>query len=312
MPKLCHILLVSALFLATTTMASGIVTHMTMSKMAMEKVKDPQLAQFLRLHERVFIYASVYPDSGYVEKDLSALTAQILPHLSSKTIAEILALLPPLNYPIIGKNSFNDAQYYGEISHWWPFLRTYRDYIFDNCGSDLAANCPQLVAHWLGCAAHSLQDEYYDSVFVPQVATRYFNGDNSRAASIADIGIDFFLIAADKIPLRGDFSELTPTHSLADIYKKMNVPFAFNEIIRGTSLLAWIYNFELVLPKLVSFKFMMLAPWMYKNYLNAAGGVSDTANKSALYLELLWSMMLKKDRGDADVRESVIKHVDEI
>jgi len=201
----------------------------------------------------------------------------------------------------------DEDNFYGEISHWWPFLKNYRDYIFDNCQDDITVSCPLLVAHWLGCAVHSIQDENFDTLFIPQLANRHFNGDNSQAAELADLGVDMFILAHHPPPLHGDFSTLIPFEDLSRVYSLLGVDYSAHDIHRGVSFLAWFYRFELIAPKFGALFYAQKVPWMYQNYLGAAGGVNDSALLSAAYLDVLWQQLLNRNRAFDDTREALLR-----
>lgn len=277
-----------------------------MSKAAVDEIRSPQLSNFLRVNSQVFLFASAYPDSGYVEKEIVKKVSSFLPTFSPDTIKEIVQNIPFIGYPTIsGQDPLSDNSYYGEVSHWWPFLKKYRDYILSHCPHIATVQCQKLVAHWLGCAAHSIQDEYFDRHFVNALAQQSFSGNTHEAASAADVGIDLFLLAQNAKPVQGNLGDLIPIADLAIIYQQMGQPFTQTDIRRGSALLSWMYQFELLIPGIAALKYSWDYPWLSQNYQQARGGINDSAQKTARYLELLWQDLLLGGLIVDDVRQNV-------
>lgn len=294
------------IFLVGPLHASGISTHMFMSKNAVEQVSSPELASFLRENKRVFVFASAFPDSGYVEKEIVNTVNRLAPFWPAQDVKELLESLPVVYAPEISAKSMGDENFYGEISHWWPFLKNYRDVIVEQCPGNPAKSCPKIVAHWLGCAAHSIQDEYFDAIFVPQIADKYFNGNRGQATDTTDTGIDMFVLRDHGSPLTGSVESLFPFESLPLVYQKLGVQFNRNDLERGVALLSWVYYFENKVALFARLKYAWSAPWMYANYMTAAGGVNDTASKTAQYIDLLWADLMSGQNSEQDFRHHIL------
>lgn len=108
--------------------ASGGSTHMLASELALEQVQDPALLRLLKIHHDTVIWASWYPDGGYV----------------------------------VDGETGSDPDDYGERSHWGAFQETYWHLVATE------KRYPSVLAHFLGATAHGLGDEIFDSIFFPQ------------------------------------------------------------------------------------------------------------------------------------------------
>lgn len=81
------------------------------------------------------------------------------------------------------------AREYGEYAHWEPFIERFIQYVRTTYGPPYdTKEKKMLVAFLLGCAAHGLQDELFDSTFLYEIEQRDGSGQD-----IADPGTDGFL-----------------------------------------------------------------------------------------------------------------------
>jgi len=82
------------------------------------------------------------------------------------------------------------AREYGEYAHWEPFIERFIQYVRAEHGPPYdTKEKKMLVAFLLGCAAHGLQDELFDSTFLYEVEQR-----DGAGQDIADPGTDGFLV----------------------------------------------------------------------------------------------------------------------
>ncbi|MDG2304095.1 MAG: zinc dependent phospholipase C family protein [Candidatus Binatia bacterium] len=97
---------------------------------------------------------------------------------------------------------------YGEYTHWEPFIQAFVEHIRTNQPPPFAMlEQRKLVAFLMGCGAHGLQDEIFDSLFLFQVDEH--DGGNQEDA---DGGTDFFLVEDGVLPF--DLVEFVPMDAL--------------------------------------------------------------------------------------------------
>lgn len=81
------------------------------------------------------------------------------------------------------------AREYGEYAHWEPFIERFIQYLRSAYGPPYdTKEKKMLVAFLLGCAAHGLQDELFDSTFLYEIEQR-----DGAGQELADPGTDGFL-----------------------------------------------------------------------------------------------------------------------
>ncbi len=101
---------------------------------------------------------------------------------------------------------------FAEYSHWEPFVQSFIEYIRANQPPPFdTLEKRQLAAFLMGCAAHGLQDEIFDSLFLLQVRERDAQGQDQ-----VDGATDFLLY--DEGHLRFPVEEFVPTEALLEIY----------------------------------------------------------------------------------------------
>lgn len=95
-------------------------------------------------------------------------------------------------YPDAGYLGPSDAyRAFAEHSHWEPFIQDFIEYIRENYPPPFETlQSRKLVAFMLGCGAHGLQDEIFDSLFLDQVSEHDDGGQDE-----ADPATDGFLFA---------------------------------------------------------------------------------------------------------------------
>ena len=141
-------------------------------------------------------------------------------------------------YPDSGYAGSNE---YGEYSHWTPFLDGYIDYIKNETGSG-HSDYEKLVAHALGTAAHGIQDQVFDHLFLQKTAE-----EDGTGQSELDFGLDLVCMwdygrHSLKIPdqVFVDYDKYTPINHLTNVYNRLGMAYnnVRQQIINGQALLA--------------------------------------------------------------------------
>lgn len=177
---------------------------------------------------------------------------------------------------------------YGEYSHWHEFQNAYYSAIRDRCPQRLSPACEQAFAHLLGAVAHSLADVNFDRHFVHEAAQLDYNGDMGESQKWLDPGCDFlailehgrgFKLPAFKVPM--DFL-------IAGFDKQNGFEVSSEELRRGNHLHSLVVAVEPLASPFTYLFYKAKMPWAAKNYVNARGGVSDTAKRIAVAWDLIW------------------------
>lgn len=207
-------------------------------------------------------------------------------------IPELQAFLAEQEAAYKSGSIFPDSGYvinspYGEYAHWHDFLNAYYAVINTRCPDLSSAPCRKAFAHLLGVVAHDLSDVNFDRHFVTEEAHQDHGGDISLAQTFTDPGCDFLAILEHqrgfKIP---DLS--LPESELLETFAGTG----FNVTAADMQKAAGIQKLALVGEPLGSpFTYLYYRskmPWASRNYLDARGGVNDTAHRIAHAWELVW------------------------
>lgn len=188
---------------------------------------------------------------------------------------------------------------YGEYSHWTPFLDGYLDYIHDTAGQN-HQDYGFLVAHLLGAAAHSIQDQAFDHILL--LKTQEMDGHGQE---LLDFGLDLVGMADHKRNLlklsalvERNPTKYTPVAHLLRVYDALNAGFERldRQIPKGQRLLAMAMGGEKIVHAMRHQDIREQSPWAAANYYQAPGGVLHNARITAAYWESLWKR-LKGDRA---------------
>ncbi len=216
--------------------------------------------------------------------------------LSKVQDAELKQLLERHKNAVLWASWYPDSGYagsneYGEYSHWSPFLNGYIDYIQNVAGED-HPEFERLVAHALGTAAHGIQDQVFDHLFLQK--TGEMDGTGQKEL---DFGLDLVCMwdygrHSLKVPdqVLVDHDKYTSVDHLVNVYGRLgkNYNNIRQQIISGQALLAsgmigektiFIFGHDAVRRQ---------SPWGASNYFQAPGGVIHNAEITARYWEALW------------------------
>ena len=267
-PKTIPFLLL--LLLTPTVWAGGMSTHMFQSEKAYKQIVEPELKQLLDKNRNAWISGTQYPDAGY-------------------------------SPGFFGK----EQHVWGEASHWAPFIERYLDVVIEQCQGRYLTDpeCGQLAAHFLGAAAHGLQDEVYDSLFIPKVTEIDHKGQETT-----DLGIDMILLMEHNRNAFIPNPWYTPVEALEIVYARMG--FSTDEanrsqIISATKISELGNLGERLIAPFLYRHYKNLMPWGSRNYMTYPGGVEFGGQVTAN----LWRYLWKRLNGEADRSEVKLTHL---
>ena len=260
------LLSIAMLGLNTPAFAHGIWGHIHVTGWAIENLPAGELRDFFDDPEvmNAALFGAAFTDSGY--------------------------------WPQIGEH-VDSGRAYSEHTHWEPFIADFVAWIdeydpppWDNLESR------KRVAFLMGCAAHGLQDEVFDSLFLPQVGIH-----DGRDQADADPASDAFL-AADK-HLRFVPTRYIPMDTLLTLYADLDHPVTAENIEAAVYVMEALYVNEEVGPDLALGLFEQyeeLLPWTYNHLLDLSipGSLRAEIIPTLRYLEALWERL--HGRYDAD------------
>lgn len=143
-----------------------------------------------------------------------------------------------------------------------------------------------MTAHLLGSAAHGLQDQVFDSLFIPKVTEVDHRGQEST-----DTGLDMVLLREHD---RRDFVPkqwYVPAGVLEEVYRRMGyTPAEANaKQIRDASRISALGNRgSRVAAPLLYFHYKAMMPWGSRNYMKHPGGVEFGGKVTANLWRHLW------------------------
>ena len=174
---------------------------------------------------------------------------------------------------------------YGEFSHWHDFLNQYQQTLIERCPDPGATeNCAKVWAHFFGTVAHALSDNNFDRYFVPQVAAHDFNGNIDK---FTDTGYDFLAILDHQrgyCMLRANH----PLEVLLEVFDRQGLAVSVQDLQRGIRKQRLVLLAEPLGSPFAYLYYKARMPWGSRNYLNARGGIRDTAAR----LASAWSHIL--------------------
>ncbi len=255
--------IISALLLSTTipaaAQAHGIWGHIHVTGWAIENLPPGDLRDFLSEPSvmNAALYGAAYCDSGYFPRE-----------------AEI--------------NQY--SRIYGEHNHWEPFVENYIEWMAANDPppwDDLESR--RRIGFLMGVAAHGLQDELFDSLFLYQVA---FFDDGSQ--DNADPGTDGFL--AQDGWIRFIPEPYYPVEMLLEVYAPLGPEITEEIIAAGNDLMQRVYVNDTLGPIVAESNgdlYRGELPWTAEHYLDPdiPGSLRAEIVPTARYMEAIWERL---------------------
>lgn len=238
---------------SATAWAGGMSMHMFQSDKAYAQIADPALKSLLTTYKEAWISGTQYPDAGY-------------------------------SPGFLGKPS----HVWGEASHWAPFIMQYLALVKEQCQGRYLSDpeCGKLTAHLLGAAAHGMQDQVFDALFVPKV-----NETDHKGQETTDTGLDMVLLMEHDRKAFVPKHWYAPARELEEVYRRMGfTPEQANQSqIRSTSVISAAGNKgERIAAPLLYWHYKALMPWGSRNYMRYPGGVEFGGKVTANLWMTLW------------------------
>ena len=182
------------------------------------------------------------------------------------------------------------ARAFAEHTHWEPFVADYVQWIVENDPPPWTSIASRKrVAFLLGCASHGLQDEIFDTLFLPQV-----NVHDTLGQDEADPGVDGFLALDDH--LRFQPPVYLPTEVLLDLYADIGHEIDEELIIKAVDTMTLLYineenGFNTALS--LGSQYESELTWTRLNYLDAEvpGSIRSEVFPTMHYMEALWQRL---------------------
>ncbi len=255
-PKHVRLFSLILCILSSNLYAGGMVIHMFQSEKAIAQLDDSDLKQLISQNTNALYSGTQYPDAGYSPSFLG-----------------------------------QEKHIWGEASHWAPFIETYLGVVIEKCqGRYLSdSECGKLASHFLGAAAHGIQDQVFDGLFIPKVTEVDHKGQDTT-----DIGIDMVVLREHSRDHTIPKPWYTPADVLVDVYRQMN--FSESEANRSQILTATKvsetgrYGESLIAPFLY-WHYKKLMPWGSRNYMTYPGGVEYGGRITANFWKHLWKKL---------------------
>jgi len=249
--------------LPSVVRSAGMTTHMWMTQEAMEMVEDPGLKKILKKNRDAVYGGAGFPDYGgassYIKK-------------------------------------YEDNKRPLRRSHDPDFIEAYKGYVVEKCAPDFSRdNCPALVAHLMGTAAHGMEDQVYNRLFMEKAYSIDIPADQRKEYNM-DVSADVLMVAT-----HNRWFHLPPYHTPIDdlirVYDTIGVTTSKPELKAGVRIYKTALVAERVGLPLVYFKYKRELKWCDKNIAEHQGGVYHSAGVVARYWESIWAEM-NKDKPD--------------
>ncbi|MGM0558707.1 MAG: MYXO-CTERM sorting domain-containing protein [Myxococcota bacterium] len=252
---LAAIIFASFSLLASTATAHGIYGHMHVTGWAVENMPDNELKEFLSEPEvfEALLYGAAFTDSGYW----------------------------------IRSGSYEDrARAYAEYNHWPPFVYNAIEWLRTNDPPPLdSLESRKRVAFVMGIAAHGLQDEVFDSLFLYQVQEHDNAGQDE-----ADRGTDGFMFLDDHVRMRP--TEFLPLDMLLELYGDIDEDVDEETIGEATHAMSAYLDEDLgpAIGRSLGEDAEDTIPWSRQHYLdpNIPGSLRAEIIPTMHHLEAVW------------------------
>ncbi len=249
-------LLMILLALGGRVFAAGMATHMVITEIALDKISDPELKALLQANRDAALTGSIFPDTGngYAYSPFA-----------------------------------REDQNYSEFTHLPEFTEAYLAELKADCRAPFA-DCPQLLAHFMGTQAHNMEDGIYHTLF---------NDERERMDARAmetnlDESGDFILInwydRCRNLP-----KYYVPADKLEKVFQKLGKDYKKKTIVTGNQVHKDALVGECLLAPFEKASLEKKIPWEIKNIYSAPGGIDYTAGIVADYWEALWLRLNGKD-----------------
>ena len=193
-------------------------------------------------------------------------------------------------WPIGGADKEDRARAYGEHTHWEPFIADFVAWIAANDPPPWTTlDAKRRVAFLMGCAAHGLQDELFDSLFLDQVALHDDGSqDNADPASDGFLALDGHMRFVPE--------PWVPMDTLIELYAKLDAEVTPDIIEAAVDMMTGLYVNEIAGPAVARSLGEQHAPdlpWTRAHYLDTdiPGSLRAEVVPTGRYLEAIWERL---------------------
>ena len=240
--------------------AHGIWGHVHVTGWAIENLADGPLKAFFADPDvrNAALFGAAFTDSGYAPRG--------------------------------GTDYATRARAYSEHTHWEPFIRDFVAWIRANDPPPWTSlESRQRVAFLMGCAAHGLQDEIFDSLFLDQVHEHDGGGQDE-----ADPGTDGFLALGGHIRLIPQ--QWMPLDTLVDLYETLDAGVTSEDVRRAVQALTFAYVNATNGPRVaedLGRQYEDVIPWTRDHYMDhdIPGSLLAEVAPTGAYLAALWQRL---------------------
>ena len=238
------------------TLGHGIWGHIHVTGWAIESLPDGELRDFFAEPEvfNAALFGAAFTDSGYFPQ---------------------------------GGEQAAVASAYSEHTHWEPFINDFITWIRLNDPPPWRSlDSRKRVAFLLGCAAHGLQDEIFDSLFLPKVHEHDGKGQDE-----ADPGSDGFMSHENLI--RFQPTPYVPMETLLELYAGIDKPITADVIQDAVDLMTLLYVNSDAGPEVAATLYDQYAnklPWAFSHFMDprVPGSLQSEVLPTAAYLQAVW------------------------
>ena len=253
------VLLLLAVSGVESAQAHGVWNHVHVTGWAIENLEEGDLRDFFQEPEvfRAAVFGAAFCDSGYAQK------------------AGPLAAA---------------ANAYSEYSHWEVFVQAFVDWIQKNDPPPFTSlESKKRVAFLMGVAAHGLQDEIFDTLFLPKVD----HHDHGNQDTV-DPGSDGFLAEAGLIRFVPD--EYIPMDVLLTLYAGVEPAVTETVIEESVTILMDVYLKDTLWPSItesLAAEFGPGLPWTMAHFLDpdVPGSIASEVYPTAAYMDAIWKRL---------------------
>ena len=237
--------------------AAGMTTHMFMSELALDKISDPELKALLKSQRNAVLAGTVFPDTGNGLKF----------------------------------TGWPDKYNFGPVAHEQPFLEAYLAYIKQNCPRPYSDHCQLVIAHFMGTAAHLMEDGTSHNIF-----QWYVNQNDLKPGVKGDLDIRGDQVLIENYH-RGHVIPHydVPAKDIAKIFSTMGLHYSWQSIVIGNQVHHTALVLERAQAPLLYSQNKKRFPWMWNNFYQGPGGIDFSSTVVAKYWDCLWQRLSGKD-----------------
>lgn len=198
------------------------------------------------------------------------------------------AMLFGAAFPDTG-NGLDEVQgAYGETVHWEPFIEVFIQHVIETYPPPYET--PEIrrkIGFLFGVAAHGLQDEIFDTLFLDQIAA--YDGAGQYEA---DFGSDAFLYVDGHLEHKPE--AYAPLDDLVPVLAQAGVEADAQEIQTGMERVkVFVIDFFDGPAMMLDDELRDQIPWTAENYMNPAipGSLTSEIEPTAAYMEALWARL---------------------